>query len=226
MRALIVMAVALFVASSASADLQSTVGGKPLTARNVHNVGAGYPGAFYEWWHNSRALDWGLTLGLVYGDWHGGVERNRTRGARDIIRLGGELDVPLRWHLKTSRRGKAYTAFRLTPGVLVADGSSGALTIGIRAEVAFPVSIRVNRKFGLVTGATIPFTYYVIENPSPDGFAVPIYARFGFEFNAARRASPWILFDFGPDISVFDRTADVDFGFRIWFGTSFWSLIK
>lgn len=231
MRVLVVLSLVLATASTASAELQSAIGGKALTEETVHNTGVGYPGIFYEWWNNGKALDWALGVGLVYGDWQGGVEHDgnaNNRRRRNFIRIGAEFYAPLRWHLKTGQHPRTTidTSFRLTPGLLLAGSESDMFVFGMRAELAVPVSIKVHERVNVVTGGTIPVTVYIVENPGSDGVAIPLYIRQGVEVDAGKRVSPWFLLEIGPEITVFGGVTDVDFGFRVWVGGTFWSLLK
>lgn len=229
MKRVAVLVLVLAFSSTASADLQSVMGGKELTEDMVHNTGVGWPGIFYEWWNKGKKMDWALGTGLVYGDqWEGG----NTDGPGEYIEVGGEFYAPLRWHLKTGNRPKTTidTALRFTPGILLAGAPADRFTFGIRGEIAVPVSIRVHERVNVVTGATIPISIFIVED-SNDGVAIPIYARIGVEVDAAKRVSPWFMFELGPNIRVFGNNSgsgansDTDFGFRVWVGTSFWSLL-
>jgi hypothetical protein len=223
MKRVAVLVLALAFSSTASADIQSVMGGKKLTQDTVHNTGVGWPGIFYEWWNNGSKMDWALGTGLVYGEWEGG--NNDGRG--DFIEVGGEFYAPLRWHLKTGNRPKTTidTSLRFTPGILLAGATYDRFTFGIRGEIAVPISIRLHERVNLVTGATIPISIFIVEDTS-DGVAIPIYARLGVEIDAAKKASPWFMFELGPNIQVFGGDSETDFGFRVWVGTSFWSILK
>jgi hypothetical protein len=37
--------------------------------------------------------------------------------------------------------------------------------------------------------------------------------------------APFFLFELGPAIGIRNGTSDVDFAFRIWVGTAFWSVL-
>jgi hypothetical protein len=49
--------------------------------------------------------------------------------------------------------------------------------------------------------------------------------RIGVEINAAPKVAPFFLFELGPGIGVGEGGSDVDFAFRIWVGTAFWSVL-
>lgn len=220
MRRVTVLVLVLAFSSTASADIQSVIGGKQLTEDMVHNAGVGWPGLFYEWWNKGNKMDWALGTGLVYGDWEG--------GDNEMINVGGEFYAPLRWHLKTGNRPKTTidTALRVTPGILLAGSGGDTFTFGIRGEIAVPVSIKLHERVNLVTGGTIPISIFILEGDNNEGVAIPIYARLGVEVNASKKVSPWFLFELGPNIEVFNGNSDTDFGFRVWVGTSFWSILK
>jgi hypothetical protein len=93
---------------------------------------------------------------------------------------------------------------------------------GIRAELAVPVSIDVHDRVSVVTGATIPFTLMFARDLDPWGI-IPLLVRMGVEINAAPKVAPFFLFELGPAIGI--GTSDVDFAFRVWVGTAFWSVL-
>jgi hypothetical protein len=197
----------------------------------VHNTGVGWPSLFYEWWNKGRGnLDWALGAELVYGDWS---------GAYSDLNVGFAVNAPLRWHLKTRRHAKSTTdiAFRFTPGLMVGsterrdpetpppgEERDPRATGGVRAELAVPVSIDVHDRVSVVTGGTIPLTLLFSSGGDVWGI-IPLLFRMGVEINAASKVAPFFLFELGPGIGVGDRTSDVDFAFRIWVGTSFWSVL-
>ena len=222
MRTLSAFVLALAMTSTASADLQSTIGGKPLTERMVHNTGVGWPSVFYEWWNDGRGrLDWALGAGLVYGDW---------AGAFSDIDIGLALQAPLRFHLKTGARPRTTidTAFRFTPAILIGNccGPGDLFVFGIRGELAVPVSIKVHERVNVVTGGTIPLSLFIVEDPGDNFGVIPILIRMGVEVEASPKVAPWFLLEIGPGIGISDGDTDVDFAFRIWVGTSFWSILK
>ncbi|MGB8331628.1 MAG: hypothetical protein WCE62_15985 [Polyangiales bacterium] len=223
MRAVGVFALLFALTSPASAGpANSTIGGKRLTNDNVHNVGVGYPSLFYEWWNKGpRRLDWALKGALVYGDWPVAYSDGR------FIRIGLGLSAPLRWHLSTKRRTKATNdvSFRLTPGILLAGNRDDAFTFGLKAEVAAPVSLDVHERVSVITGGAIPFTVYINNRDIGARGFIPLLFRMGVEIKAANQVSPFFLFELGPGIGVGSGVADVSFAWRLWVGTSFWSVM-
>lgn len=231
MRAVIVIAAVLATSSTAFAGPQSTIGGKRLNSEMVHNTGVGWPSLFYEWWNKGHGnLDWALGAELVYGDWS---------GVYSDVSVGFAFNAPLRWHLHTGKHPKATTdvAIRFTPGAMVGGGERGPYRTpppgvqadrgvmgGLRAELAVPLSVDVHDRVSVVTGATIPFTLMLAEGDNPWGL-IPILVRMGVEINAAPKVAPFFLFELGPGIYIGNGTSDVDFAFRIWVGTSFWSVL-
>jgi hypothetical protein len=223
------------MSSTAFAGPQSTIGGKPLKSDTVHNAGVGAPSLFYEWWNNGRGkLDWALGVELVYANWS---------GAYSDMAIGLALNAPLRWHLSQRRHAKATTdvGFRFTPGVMVGsargrgrrgpffyypfypfDGHRAAG--GVRAELAVPVSVDVHERVSVVTGATIPLTLMFARDVNP-WVVIPLLVRLGVEINASPKVAPFFLLELGPAIGVGSRVSDVDFAFRVWVGTSFWSVL-
>lgn len=154
--------------------------------------------------------------------------------------VGLAFNAPLRWHIHTGRNAKSTTdlGIRFTPGAMVAGSEGGRfqeptpgepsdqrVTGGVRAELAFPVSIDVHDRVSVVTGGTIPFTLMFAKGVDPWGI-IPILVRMGVEINAAPKVAPFFLFELGPGIGVGNGGADVDFAFRIWVGTSFWSVLS
>lgn len=232
MRGVLVFLLTLAASSTAFAGPQSTIGGKRLKSEVVHNTGVGWPSLFYEWWNKGRRnLDWALGAELVYGDWS---------GAYSDVSAGLAFNAPLRWHLHTGKHAKATTdvAIRFTPGAMVGGRDRGpywspppgvqpdrGVMGGIRAELAVPLSIDVHERVSVVTGATIPFTLMFAEGADPWGI-IPVLVRMGVEINAAPKVAPFFLFELGPGIYVGNGVSDVDFAFRIWVGTSFWSVLS
>lgn len=226
-----VFAFALATSSTAFAGPQSTIGGKRLKSETVHNTGVGWPSLFYEWWNRgSGNLDWALGAELLYGDWS---------GAYSDVSIGIAFNAPLRWHLKTRKHAKATTdvAFRLTPGLMVGSSDRGRIQApppgfepdqrvmgGFRAELAVPVSIDVHDRVSVVTGGTIPLTLLFAEGVDPWGI-IPLMVRLGVEINAAPKVAPFFLLEMGPAIGIGNGRSDVDFAFRVWVGTSFWSVL-
>ncbi len=229
MRVFATLCLVLALANTASAGPQSTVGGKPLETKTAHNVGVGWPSLFYEWWHDGKGkLDWALGAELVYGDWS---------AAYSDVGVGFALNVPLRWHIHHKRHAKSTTdvGFRFTPGAMVGGSDrrrnpafgvqlDNRVMGGVRAEIAIPVSIDVHERVSVVTGGAIPLTLMFAEDVDPWGI-IPLLIRMGVEINAAPKVAPFFLFELGPGIGVGSGGSDVDFAFRIWVGTSFWSVL-
>jgi hypothetical protein len=233
MRILGVLAVALAISNTALAGPQSTIGGKPLKSDMAHNTGVGWPSLFYEWWNNGKgSLDWALGAELVYGDWS---------GVYSDVSVGFALNAPLRWHIHNRRHAKATTdvGIRFTPGAMVGGSErpenppfdppfgpefDQRAMGGVRAEFAIPVSIDVHERVSVVTGGTIPLTVMFAEDSDPWGI-VPLLIRMGVEINASPKVAPFFLFELGPGIGFGNGGSDVDFAFRIWVGTAFWSVL-
>lgn len=223
MKAVGLFVLAMAIASPAAAGpANSTIGGKRLRDDNVHSVGVGYPSLFYEWWNKGpRQLDWALRGALVYGDWPTVYADGR------FVRIGLGLSAPLRWHLATKRRAKVTNdvGFRFTPGILLAGNDADAFTFGIKAELAAPVSIDVHERVSVVTGGAIPLALYLNNHDIGARGFIPLLVRMGVEINAGKHVAPFFLFELGPGIEVRSGGADVSFAWRIWVGTSFWSVI-
>jgi hypothetical protein len=196
----------------------------------AHNVGVGWPSLFYEWWNKGQGkLDWALGGELVYGDWS---------AAYSDIAVGFALNVPLRWHIHQRRHARSTTdvGLRFTPGAMVGGTEErrdsppfgvqldSRVAGGLRAEIAVPVSIDVHERVSVVTGGTIPLTLMFEKDTNPWGI-IPLLVRMGVEINAAPKVAPFFLFELGPGIFVGNGGSDVDFAFRIWVGTSFWSVL-
>ncbi|MBW2381385.1 MAG: hypothetical protein JRG70_17870 [Deltaproteobacteria bacterium] len=47
----------------------------------------------------------------------------------------------------------------------------------------------------------------------------------GVEINAAPKVAPFFLFELGPAIRIGNTNSNVDFAFRVWVGTAFWSVL-
>lgn len=229
MKAVAGFVLVLAMSSTAFAGPQSTIGGKRLKSDTVHNAGVGWPSLFYEWWHRGQGnLDWALGAELVYGDWS---------GAFSDVSAGLALNAPLRWHVHNRKHAKATTdvGIRFTPGAMVGGTDRGPVPPvgvrpdprvmgGIRAELAVPISIDVHDRVSVVTGATIPLTLMFARDADPWGI-IPLLVRMGVEINAAPKVAPFFLFELGPAIRVGNGTSDVDFAFRVWVGTAFWSVL-
>jgi hypothetical protein len=233
MRVIAVFVLVLAMSSTALAGPQSTIGGKRLQSEMVHNTGVGWPSLFYEWWNKGQGnLDWALGAELVYGDWS---------GAYSDVSAGFALNAPLRWHLRTRKHSKATTdlGIRFTPGAMVGGTDRGRGPVlpppgfqfeqrvmgGIRAELAVPVSVDVHDRVSVVTGGTIPFTLLFASGGDAWGI-IPLLVRIGVEINAAPKVAPFFLLELGPAIGIGNGGADVDFAFRVWVGTAFWSVLK
>jgi hypothetical protein len=228
-KAVAILVLVLAMSSTALAGPQSTIGGKRLKSDTVHNTGVGWPSLFYEWWHRGQGtLDWALGAELVYGDWS---------GAFSDVSAGLGLNAPLRWHVHNRKHAKATTdvGIRFTPGAMVGGTDRGPVPPvgvrpdqrvvgGVRAELAVPISIDVHDRVSVVTGATIPFTLMFARDVDPWGI-IPLLVRMGVEINAAPKVAPFFLFELGPAIRIGNGTSDVDFAFRVWVGTAFWSVL-
>ena len=200
------------ITSSAYAGPVSMVGAKPMTGDTAHHAGVGWPSAFYEWWHAGNP-DWAIGGEIVYGDWVGEFSD---------VEIGGAINLPMRWHI--SRRGITDVAFRLSPGVLIANSEAAGndfFTLGVRGEVGLPISIDVHRQVNLLTGAVVPASVLFVE--SIDAFAIiPILARIGVEVDAVVEITPYFLLELGPAIAVGDFGTEVEFAVRVLAGTTFW----
>jgi len=202
----------MLFAGTAFAGPPSVLGGKPLPAGTAHNVGAGWPSLMYEWWH-SGSPDWALGAELVYGDWS---------GEYSDVEIGGAFNLPLRWHIAHS--GSVDAAFQVTPGVLFGDAEErhqDGFVFGLRGEFGVPVTIDVSPDVNLITGVTVPFSAFFVED-SDDYVVIPILARIGAEVKAARAITPWVLLELGPGIAAGGFGSDVDFAFRVRIGSAFW----
>jgi len=198
-------------ASTAFAEPPSLLGGKRIPSGTAHQVGVGWPSLFYEWWH-SGTTEWAIGGELVYGDWSGGFSD---------VEIGGAVNVPLRWHM--NQVGAAHIAFRLTPGILLANAKAGRddrFVFGLRGEMGFPINIDVHPKVNLITGATIPFSILFVED-SDDLVVLPLLARIGAEVKATDTITPWLLFELGPAMAFGDFGSEAEFAFRIWIGSAF-----
>jgi len=207
------LAVLLFTlcTGTAFAGPPSLLGGKPMSSGTAHQVGVGWPSLSYEWWH-SGSPDWAIGGELVYGDWS---------GAFSDVQIGGAVNVPLRWYL--AKTGGADIGFRLAPGFLLGAIDVGHgddnFVFGLRGEIAVPITVELDPKVNLITGATIPFSVFFVDG-SDDYVVLPILARIGAEVKATETITPWLLFELGPGMAFGDDT-EVDFAFRIWVGSAF-----
>jgi hypothetical protein len=206
-------ALAIAAAAPAGAEVPSVLGGKLVPAgTTAHHVGAGVPGVFYEWWHGGWDYDWALHAGLVYGDWS---------GAWSDVGAGLDAEVPMRFRLGGG--DSADFAFRLAPGLLVADAESRTV-FGLRADAGALVSVDVHPRANFITGATVPFTMLFAEG-SDAQMLLPVFARLGLESFASRDLSVWLLLELGPVFRLLDAGAGQDrakFGARFWAGVTFY----
>lgn len=243
MRGIGLFVLVLAISSSASAGpANSVIGGKKLKQDMVHSAGTGYPSTFYEWWNKgSRKLDWALSADLTYADWGaaragqrvdvGGVIVVRTSGR--FIRVGLGINGILRWNLASKKRPRVTndTAFLFKPGILVSGNRFDAFTFGIKGELGVPVSIDVHKRVSVVTGGFIPLTVFLSNQGIGTQTFLPLLIRMGIEIKASEKVAPWFFFDLGPGItffasnSVFGRTNDTSFSWRIGFGTAFWGVL-
>ena len=220
MRFILTVLLALGLASTAFAGPQTTVGGKRLEDDMVHHVRSGWPSTGYEWWNKGRkSLDWAIGAEMVYGPWS---------GAWDDPRIAFAVTAPLRFHLWNKKRPNATTdlGFRVTPGLMAGSAAVNTPTVISRVELAVPVTVDVNPKLNVITGAVIPLDLGWVKNTGFVG-AVPLMARLGIEIEAGKKAAPFVLMEVGPGIG-FSRGngASVDLAARIWLGTSFWGVIS
>jgi len=195
---------------TAFSETPSLQGGKLMPVGTAHQVGAGWPSVFYEYWH-SGTPDWAIGGEVVYGDWSGGFTN---------VEIGGALNVPLKWHLK--KTGTADIAFQVKPGILLGsleEGGGDDFVFGMRCELSVPVTIELTPKVNLITGGAIPLTGMIVSG-ADDYFVLPLLARIGAEVKATEKITPWLLFELGPAIAFGDGT-EAEFAFRIWVGSSF-----
>jgi len=197
--------------SMAFAGSPSQMGGKLMPEGTAHQVGAGWPSFFYEWWH-SGTPEWAIGGEVVYGDWSGEFSD---------VKIGGAVNVPLRWHLTKS--GAADIAFQVKPGILL--GSMEAwrddrFVFGFRGEISFPITIDLTPKVNLITGGAIPFSVLFVED-ADDYVVLPLLARIGAEVEATDTITPWLLFELGPGMAFGDFGTEAEFAFRIWVGSAF-----
>jgi hypothetical protein len=183
-----------------------------MQAGTAHNIGLGWPSISYEWWNSGRP-DWALGAELVYGDWSAEFSD---------VTIGLGLNVPFRFHLAT--KGRVNVGFRLTPGVLLADwheNHDDIFVLGVRGEVAVPISIGLTNQVNLITGVAAPVGVYIPEH-GDSVFVFPILARIGVEFVPEMPYAVWLLAEVGPTIGHSSSQTHVDPGFRIWIGTTIW----
>lgn len=98
-----------------------------------------------------------------------------------------------------------------------------SLDWALGAELAVPVSIDVNPKVDIVTGAAIPVDLGWVEGGGFFG-AVPLLVRLGVEIKAGPKSAPFVLIEVGPGIGFGDGQSEVTLAARLWAGTSFWSI--
>jgi len=207
----LVLALLLLVPSFTFAAPPSLNGGEILSAgQKAHNVGVGWPSAFYEWWNGGR-MNWALGGELVYGDWS---------GEHSDVDIGFAMNLPLKWHL--AHRGKVDAAFRFAPGFLIADaqGPGSTAVFGIRGEMGVPVSIAVDPKVSILTGVNSPTAVYFTSNGYAD-FVFPILFRVGAAVSPISEFTAWFAVDFGPVIAhIRNFGTDTTAGIRGFFGVS------
>lgn len=209
---LMILLAGLWTAGAALAGPPSLLGGKQMPVGMSHQVGVGWPGFFYEYWQ-SGIPDWGIGAEILYGDWSGEFSD---------LEIGGAVNVALRWHLFKS--GNTDIGFQVKPGMLLGSMEAGRddrFVFGVRAEVSAPVTVDLTPRVNLITGATIPLTYLVIDDVD-DPFVLPILARLGAEVKATEKITPWVLFELGPALAFVDSDTETEFAFRAWVGSSFW----
>ena len=195
---------------TAFAGPASLQGGKLMPVGTAHQVGVGWPSLFYEYWH-SGTPDWAIGGEVVYGDWSAGFSD---------VKIGGAVNVPLRWHLK--KAGSADIAFQVKPGILLGSmeaGRADRFVFGLRGELSLPVTIELTPKVNLITGGSIPLTVLFVDD-ADDYVVLPLLARLGAEVKATDTITPWLLFEMGPAIAFGDGT-EAEFAFRIWVGSAF-----
>jgi hypothetical protein len=198
-------------AGTAFAGPATTMGGKEIPVGTSHQVGVGWPSLFYEWWHSGMP-DWAIGGEVVYGDWSGGFSD---------VKIGGAVNVPLRFHL--SKMGSADIAFQVKPGFLLGSmevGRKDRFVCGLRSELSLPVSIELTPKVNLITGGAIPLSVFFVDG-ADDYVVLPFLVRLGAEVKATETITPWLVFELGPAMAFGDGT-ETEFAFRIWAGSAFW----
>ena len=201
----------LLVPATGEAGKPSGHGVSPLPSNMGHNVGVGWPSLSYDWW-NKGSPDWALGAELVYGDWS---------GSHTDVEIGFAVNGRFRWRLSQNKR--ASVGLQMSPGVMFAttEGPVDLFVLGLRGEIAIPVSISLHPRVNLLTGGTIPFTVVIIEDIDP--FVVlPLMARIGVEITAQKWLVPWLLLEVGPGIAFGDGGTDTEFAFRVAMGVTFW----
>ena len=218
MRFILTLLLVLGMASTALAGPQSTIGGARLQTDMAHKVASGWPSTAYEWWNKgNKKLDWALGGELVYGPWS---------GAWDDPRIAFAVYAPLRFHLwdRTRPNSKTDLGFRVTPGLMVGSAAYKTPTVVSRIELAVPVSVDVNPKLSVVTGAAIPIDLGWVKR-SGFGGVIPLLVRLGVEIKAGNKTAPFVLMEVGPGIGFGQGRSGVDLAARLWAGTTFWSVI-
>jgi len=201
-------ALTIALASPATADVPSVLGGKLVPAgTSAHHVAAGVPGVYYEWWHGGWNADWAMHAGLVYEDWS---------GAFSDVELGLELEVPTR--IRVGGGEKADVAMRLTPGALLAD--AGQFVLGLRGEGGILVSVDVHPEANFVTGVTAPVTVLLTEGADAQ-IVVPVLGRIGLESFSSREWALSLLLEVGPAFGV-GQVDDRKFAARFWVGVTYY----
>ena len=212
MRRAAAVALALGLATRAGAEVPSVLGGKLVPAgTTAHHVAVGVPGIYYEWWNGGWDHDWAAHAGLVYKDWS---------GAWSDVDVGLELELPMRFHVAAT--DSADVAFRIAPGVLVAD--AGNTVLGIRADAGALVSVEVHPRANLVTGATVPFTVLLVSG-GDTAVVLPILGRLGLESFASNDVAVSLLLELGPAFLLPDVGPNDDrgkLGARFWIGATFY----
>jgi hypothetical protein len=217
MKFILTLLLVLALASTALAGPQSTIGGARLDSDMAHQVRSGWPSTSYEWWNKGKgSLDWALGGELVYGPWS---------GAWDDPRIAFALYAPLRFHLWNRKRPASKTdlGIRVTPGLMAGSAATQTATVVARAELAVPVSVDVNPKLSVVTGAAVPVDLGWIEGTGFVG-AIPLLVRLGLEIKAGPKVAPFILMEVGPGFGFGQGPSDVSLAARLWAGTTFWSI--
>lgn len=205
----IAAALAVAIAASARAEVPSVLGGKLVPAgTTAHHVAAGVPGIYYEWWNGGWDSDWAGHVGIVYGEWS---------GAWSDVDVGLELELPMRFRVAAT--DAAQVAFRIAPGLLVADQESTVL--GIRADAGALVSIDVHPRANLVTGATVPFTVLLVSG-GDTGVILPVLGRLGLESFASKDLAVSLLLELGPAFILSDHgnKDSSRLGARFWIGVT------
>ncbi|MGB5191544.1 MAG: hypothetical protein WBN70_01080 [Polyangiales bacterium] len=217
MKFIVTLMCGLLVASTALAGPQSTIGGRRLDSEMAHQVRSGWPGTSYEWWNKGRgSLDWAIGGELVYGPWS---------GAWDDSRIAFAVYAPLRFHLwdRTRPNSKTDLAIRFTPGLMAGSAAVNTAIVMSRAEIAVPVSVDVNPKLSVVTGAAIPIDLGWIENTGFVG-VIPLLVRLGVEIKASDKVAPFVLMEVGPGFGFGQGFSSTTLAARLTAGTTFWSV--